>query len=295
MKRKYRSSFLLKGSYRENAKLFGLSINTYQLYIKRAVEYGFLVPEKNGYRAKSLFTIVKQFCWENGVQIHNHKLLSKKTLNFKKVLSNIETILYHDTLLVPQFKYVNLDQNKPECAKQASSNNIAGGKINGPREVTSSARHIQKKFGYGLQKAISIMKAKNSLYSYKFNFSFHKGCNKTNQIRLESEFPSATIILFKESDSIKVCFGTTMFCKRLNNVTTLHGKRLGVQQRILMAERLIKYSKGSQREDFNGFNQKQIESMMLPGREMKKSEFFRGILSRKWDVKASSRMLALEL
>tara|TARA_R110000772_G_scaffold1095_4_gene3877 strand:+ start:1861 stop:2685 length:825 start_codon:yes stop_codon:yes gene_type:complete len=265
------------------AKDFSISPNTLKLYLRLACEQGYLVKEKTGYRAIDFFTIVKIFCKKHELQLHQHNILAKKTINFKKVLSELEIALFHDSLLVPQFKYANLDSISPNVFKKANSCNVAADSINAKSQIISSVRQISNKFGYGHQKSAKILGAKSHLYSSQTNFKYFSGCTHANMERLREEYPGAVVVPFPKSDSIKVCFGSTMTCSRQKKTYRSFGVDMNFQKGIMMAERLLRISTEKELGKFKGFNQSQIESMMVKSKTGTKNLFFKSILSKRWN------------
>lgn len=291
IKRKNSNSFLLHSTFEKMAKNFSISPNSLRLYLRLACEEGYLVKEKNGYRAIDFFTIVKIFCKKHNKKLNYHNLLHKSELNFKKVLDELEMALLFDTCILPQAKYHYLNQSKPSVFKKVSGDvNAAEDNIDTRSTITTSVRQITNKFSYSHRKSARLMMSKNRLFRPVINEKFFKGCNRANIEKLSVLYPGAVIIPLHNSDSIKVCHGTTIILLKKDNSHKQFRINMTITNQIMVAERLLRIEEMNKIGDFNGFNQKQIESMMLKGKAGTKKKMMNSLYSNKWK-KVSSVLL----
>jgi hypothetical protein len=266
--------------------MFNLSVNTFKAYIQWAIDEGYLVEERTGYRAESFFKIIKHFCWKNEIQLHNHKILRKKTLNFKAVLLELDQMLFHDSNLVPKVKWELLDQDRKSrnVEKKAKNNAVAGKVSNKTMSVSSSIRQISSTLGCGHGRASQIMNAKTHLYSpEKQTKYFDASTDKLLMFdHLVQSNPGAHVCFLPSSNRFKVSWQTKFEISRSRASFRVRGRKIGEQQHVLIAERLEKLR---ERGEFTDFNTTQIASMMFPeGKTLTKRDVFAGILGKKWNT-----------
>ena len=233
LKRYKLNSVLLKHKSYKIAPKFNLSTQTFDLYLKKCIQLGWIKFDGEKYTIKKLQDILIEFNEQTNLFFSNHKILkNKKTINFKLVLKEIEQILLIDNVIAPQqnkidkkTEFIN-DYNKlisPTVVKRGKTSSSqlkmiksglrgAGMEINRMvynDKIVTSARHTSSVLGFSIAKANKVLNYGGKIKRVIVQKWVH-GISFVKIEQLKIEYPGACIIPYVHYDKIKVCLGSSL-------------------------------------------------------------------------------------
>ncbi|MFN5416300.1 MAG: hypothetical protein ACK5B9_04525 [Flavobacteriia bacterium] len=234
LKRYRLNSVLLKHKSSKIAPKFNLSVTTFNNYIEKCIELGWINFDGEKYHIKRLQDILIDFNSRTNLFFSNHKVLkNKKTINFKIVLKEIEQILLIDNVIAPQQHQIDKKTEfinnyniltSPTVAKRGrtSSNQlkmIKSGLRGAGREIekmvyndsiVTSARHTASVLGVSVAKANKMLNYGGKVKRVIVQKWVH-GISFIKIEQLKLQYPGACIIPYVHYNKIKVCLGSSLF------------------------------------------------------------------------------------
>jgi hypothetical protein len=233
LKRYRLNSVLLKHKSYKIAPKFNLSPQTFNSYIQKCIEIGWINFDGEKYTSKKLQDIIVDFNKKTNLFISNHEILkNKKTFDFKEVLKEIEQILLIDNVIAPQqhqidkkTKFINdyNDLNSPTDFRKGKVSKsqmkmIKAGLLSAGREIqkmvyndriVTSARHTADKLGMSISKSNKLLNSGGKIHRIIIQRWVH-GISFVRIEQLKIDYPGACIIPYVHYNKIKVCLGSSL-------------------------------------------------------------------------------------
>ena len=239
LKRSRRNSVIFKRGSTKLANKLCISHNTLKKYIAIAVESGYIIELEDRYKIIPFRDILKSISKENKTfYFAAHAILRDGRTNVKHIKRVLLRFAVNDMIIRPQsfkieMKVQELDlinkltstgKKQPSLSKheyQQAKRIIKKGRHNVAtavqlsksinRNIITSARHTAKKLGVGITLANKTLNDGATVYTRKEECFFLKGANLFNLDKARADYPKAKVIPLPYTNSIKVCFGSTLF------------------------------------------------------------------------------------
>jgi len=217
------------------AQRFNIHPTTFIKYLNICIENGYIRfdAKNNCYVAIKFDSIIKDYFENTGNYFSKHKILQSKDLNFKNILSQIESHIIYDNVIARQEFRIKTNGRKVSAIKQLSQTGknsfkgysksfLKGILKNGLNcvenkellknyspTIRTSARSTAKQTGFSVCKSNKLL---NNLdqYTRKIDSFWINGISFFKIEELRIKYPHATIIPFMKHDKIKVCQGSVL-------------------------------------------------------------------------------------
>jgi hypothetical protein len=249
LKRSRRNSVIFKRGSTKLAKKLCISPNTLKKYIAIAVKSGYIIEGEDRYEIIPFREILKSISKENKTfYFASHAILRDGRTNVKHIKRVLLRFAVNDMVIRPQvykieMKVQELDlinkltstgkkqpvlnkheyQQAKRIIKKGRHNVATAVKLSKSinRNIVTSARHTAKKIGVGITLANKTLNDGATVYDRREECFFLKGANLFNLDKAKSDYPRAKIIPLPYTNSIKVCFGSTLFPRKFGDESVI--------------------------------------------------------------------------
>ena len=228
-KRYRKNSVVFKEAKYKIAAKFNLHPTTFNNYLAKAIELGYIVEHENCYSVVKFKDVVRSFCKDTELLFFQNSILKSRVIDFKKILRDLEDKIVFDNSIRKQSYILNKKKvivttvwlkgqtdikariSKSALKKCSSYQSVedAVAQLGYTSKIITSARNISSNLSFSVSKSNKIL---NRMTSIKRNIDvmWYKGCNSFLFESLRAKYPQAVVIPHVKFNKIKVCFGSSI-------------------------------------------------------------------------------------